>query len=84
MKETRSYKGHVLSRIHHILLKIVFSAALLLVLAVLGTGFSPVYDFRDPHPFSGPDIFNPYRGLDTANCWKRANFHTHTLSLIHI
>ena len=78
MKETRTYKGHVLSRIRHILLKIVFSAALLLVLAVLGTGFSPVYDFRDPHPFSGPDIFNPYRDLDTANCWKRANFHTHT------
>jgi hypothetical protein len=78
MKETRTYKGHVLSRIRHILLKIVFSAALLLLLAVLGTGFSPVYDFRDPRPFSGPDIFNPYRGLDTANCWKRANFHTHT------
>ena len=78
MKETRSYKGHVLSRIRHILLKIVYSAALLLLLAVLGTGISPVYDFRAPRPFSGPDIFNPYRDLDTANCWKRANFHTHT------
>ena len=78
MKEARTYKGHVLSRIRHILLKIVFSAALLLLLAVLGTGVSPVYDFRAPRPFSGPDIFNPYRDLDTANCWKRANFHTHT------
>ena len=78
MKETRSYKGHVLSRIRHILLKIVYSAALLLLLAVLGTGVSPVYDFRTPRPFSGPDIFNPYRDLDTAYCWKRANFHTHT------
>ena len=78
MKETRTYRNHVLSRILHVLLKIVFSVILLLVLAVLGTGVSPVYDFRRPQPFSGPDIFNPYRNLDTANCWKRTNLHTHT------
>ena len=67
-----------MSRILHVLLKIVYSAALLVFLAVLATGVSPVYDFRAPQAFSGPDIFNPYRNLDTANCWKRANFHTHT------
>ena len=78
MKEIRTYRNHVLSRILHVLLKIVFSVILLLVLAVLGTGVSPVYDFRRPQPFSGPDIFNPYRNLDTANCWKRTNLHTHT------
>ena len=78
MKETRTYRNHVLSRILHVLLKIVFSVILLLVLAVLGTGVSPVYDFRSPQPFSGPDIFDPYSNLDTANCWKRTNLHTHT------
>ena len=61
-----------------ILLKIVYSVLVLLFLAVLVTSVSPIYDFREPRPFSGPDIFNPYRNLDTANCWKRANFHTHT------
>ena len=62
----------------HILLKIVYSVLVLLFLAVLVTSVSPIYDFREPHPFSGPDIFNPYRNLDTANCWKRASLHTHT------
>ena len=61
-----------------ILLKIVYSVVVLLFLAVLATSVSPIYDFREPHPFSGPDIFNPYRNLDTANCWKRASLHTHT------
>ena len=62
----------------HILLKIVYSVLVLLFLGVLVTSVSPIYDFREPRPFSGPDIFDPYRDLDTANCWKRANFHTHT------
>ena len=61
-----------------ILLKIVYSVLVLLFLAVLVTSVSPIYDFREPRPFSGPNIFNPYRNLDTANCWKRANLHTHT------
>lgn len=51
---------------------------LVALLAVVATGVSPVYDFAEPSPFSGRDIFNPYRNLDTAMCWKRANFHTHT------
>ncbi len=61
-----------------ILLKIVYSVLVLLFLAVLATSVSPIYDFRAPQPFSGPDIFDPYRNLDTAYCWQRANFHTHT------
>ena len=78
MKRTGTYKGYFLSRIGRILLKIVYSVLVLLFLAVLVTSVSPIYDFRAPQPFSGPDIFNPYRDLDTANCWKRTNLHTHT------
>ena len=78
MGKNPTYKGHVLSRMGHILLKIVYSVLVLLFLGVLVTSVSPIYDFREPRPFSGPDIFDPYRDLDTANCWKRANFHTHT------
>ena len=65
-------------RFLHILYLAFASLGLLLVLAVLGTSVSPVYDFRSPQPFSGPDIFNPYSALDTTIGWKRANFHTHT------
>ena len=55
-------------------------AALLLIAVIIFivTSTSPIYDFHDPKPFSGKDIFNPYRHLDTAHCWKRANFHVHT------
>lgn len=55
-------------------------SVILLVFAtvVLASEFSPIYDFQQPAPFSGPDIYNPYESLDTAISWKRANFHTHT------
>ena len=62
----------------HILYVAVASVLLLLLMAVWVTGVSPIYDFREPRPFSGPDIFNPYSALDTVQGWKRANFHTHT------
>ena len=62
----------------HILYTAVASLLLLLLMAVWATGVSPIYSFREPRPFRGPDIFNPYAALDTAQGWKRANFHTHT------
>ncbi len=61
-----------------LILRILGSLALLFVLLVLITGISPIYRFRAPQPFSGPDIFNPYQALDSCQGWKRANFHTHT------
>lgn len=48
------------------------------LLAVIATSVSPIYDFSEPKPFSGPDIFNPYQHLKSEFRWKRANFHTHT------
>ncbi len=58
--------------------KTVFALVAAALLAVLATSVSAVYDFEAPKPFGGPDIFNPYEQSDTAHCWKRANFHTHT------
>ena len=58
--------------------KVLACLLLTALLAVFATGVSAVYRFDDPASFEGPDIFNPYRDLDTALCWKRANFHTHT------
>ncbi len=41
--------------------KILGTVLLLFVLLVLVTEFSPIYHFRAPRPFSGPDIFQlPY------------------------
>ena len=67
-----------MKKLLHILAVAVASVALLLLLAVEVTSLSPIYRFRAPQPFTGPDIFNPYAALDTAAGWKRANFHTHT------
>ena len=67
-----------MKKFFHILYVLVASVALLFLMAVLVTGVSPIYRFRAPRPFSGPDIFNPYSALDTVQGWKRANFHTHT------
>ena len=58
--------------------KALASLLLVVVLLVLVTDFSPIYNFREARPFSGPDIFNPYASLDSTLGWKRANFHTHT------
>ena len=61
-----------------VLLKIIGSVVFLLFLAIVVTSVSPIYRFREPSAFRGPDIFNPYRDLDTPYCWKRASLHTHT------
>ena len=58
--------------------KVLGTLVLLLVLGFLFTFFSPIYSFRAPRAFDGPDIFNPYRNLDTAWCWQRSVFHVHT------
>lgn len=65
-------------KISVVALKTLAALVLIALLAVFVTSVSPIYDFGEPKPFSGPDIFNPYRdGGDSAFCWKRANFHTH-------
>lgn len=38
---------------------------------------APIYDFKEPEPFSGNQWYNPYHDIDTGN-WHRANFHFHT------
>ncbi len=59
--------------------KSLLSIILIFLLFVFATSVSLVYDYPDQKPFSGPDIFNPYRYLDSVPNWKRANFHTHTM-----
>lgn len=68
----------LLRRISTFSIKTVTCILLSALLAVTATSVSLVYDFREPRPFSGPDIFNPYHDIDSAYCWKRASFHNHT------
>ena len=69
---------HILRKTLIILLKTVASVVLIAIMAIFATSVSPVYTFDEPSPFTGADIYDPYQNLDTAFCWKRANFHTHT------
>lgn len=60
------------------ILKVNGLLVVLFLFLICATSVSPIYRFREPTPFKGPDIFNPYRNLDTAIRWKRALFHCHT------
>lgn len=68
----------IMKKILRIARGVAATLLLLVVLVLLGTSISPIYDFRPPQPFRGPDIYNPYRELDTATSWRRVNLHTHT------
>lgn len=63
-----------------VLLKFLAAVFLVALFAVFATSVSPVYNFSEAKPFSGPDIFNPYESLKGVDSipWKRSNFHTHT------
>jgi hypothetical protein len=58
--------------------KCIVSLILAVILAVVATSVSLVYDFAEPKPFSGEEIFNPYLNFNKNIGWSRANFHTHT------
>lgn len=63
-----------------VLLKFVGVVFFIALFAIVATSISPVYNFSEAKPFSGPDIFNPYESLKGVDSipWKRSNFHTHT------
>ena len=68
----------ILAKIGKGALKSVGLLLLLFLLLLTVSLVGPVYRFGKPQPFSGPDIFNPYAALDTAQGWKRSVLHTHT------
>ena len=60
------------------IIKCIVSLILVALLAIVVTSVSLVYNFDEPNPFSGKDVFNPYLNFDSNVGWSRANFHTHT------
>lgn len=77
-KAIRGRRMRHITQVAGLALKTIAAILLIALMAVVATGISPIYDFEKPAPFSGPDIFNPYRNIDTTHCWKKANFHVHT------
>lgn len=47
--------------------------AILLVLFFVLYAIAPVYKFNEPGAFSGENIYNPYRGMDSTH-WRKGNF----------
>lgn len=68
----------IAAKILRVICGVLSVIVLLFVLATLITSVSPIYNFAEPQPFSGPDIYDPYRDLDTITPWRRVNLHTHT------
>ena len=67
-----------LKKIPFYTLKSLYAVFLIVLMVLVATGGSLIYDFPEPRPFAGPDIYNPYRNIDFAHCWKKSNLHTHT------
>ena len=44
-------------------LKSIYAILLIAIMAIVATSGSLIYNFAEPEPFKGPDIFNPYRNI---------------------
>ena len=44
----------------------IASIVVVAILAVLVTSFTPIYNFSEPQPFAGEDIYNPYQAVDST------------------
>ena len=68
----------LLKKIIFFVVKSLYALFLIVLMILVATSGSLIYDFSEPQPFAGPDIYNPYHDIDTAHCWKKSNLHTHT------
>ena len=58
--------------------KVMACIGILLMLLVLIAYLSvPSYSFKEPQPFEGQYLYNPYQDIDSS-FWKKYNFHCHS------
>lgn len=50
---------------------------LISIILIFQYGINVKYKFTEPHPFSGKDLYNPYKAIDSSR-WQISNFHAHT------
>ena len=67
-----------MKRVMSIFLGLLSSLVFAFLAVIALSEASPIYNFAEPVPFEGPDIFDPYASYDSSAGWKRANLHTHT------
>lgn len=60
-----------------IIFTLLATVTFVVMLAALVHTYSPIYIFREPTPFVGGKIYNPYHGMDSVR-WYKGNFHGHT------
>ena len=58
--------------------KIVLTPIFIILVLIVATSVSAVYDFGEAKPFSGDKVYNPYASVDPTYGWKRGNLHTHS------
>jgi hypothetical protein len=62
----------------HFLLRLIIKLLVFLLILLFGLILiqylsCPVYDFSEPGKFNGPNLYNPYFNIDSAN-WLKGNF----------
>lgn len=68
----------IVTNIFRVIWRVLISVVFVVVLAIVATSFSVIYDFAPATPFAGDNIFNPYTNFDPNIEWKRTSLHTHT------
>ena len=65
-----------IAALFRIILRMLLFLLFLFVLVILAEYvLCPVYKMKDPQPFRGDKLYNPYEGTDSLH-WKKANFQT--------
>lgn len=59
LRPGRRTSASLLGKISVVVLKTLAALVLIALLAVFVTSVSPIYDFAEPRPFSGPDSSTP-------------------------
>ncbi len=64
-------------KLFRILVKIISAIFLFILLILLPYTITPVYEYPEPTPFAGDQLYNPYAGNSFSH-WQRINFHAHS------
>lgn len=58
--------------------RVMAGIGIVLLIAILAVYLSvPTYSFKEPHPFSGEYLYNPYQDMQ-PDLWKKYHFHCHS------
>lgn len=74
----------ITSKIFHFFLQTILFLGIALFAVILYFYLSaPIYRFKEPQPFSGDKLYNPYQNMNPEH-WQRCNFHLHSRSWLQL